>query len=117
MVSPRLIRYAATVALVALLGGCGRVGAPPQHLVRYEVAGFGQADITYVTSNMSLTTENDALLPWRRDVRVPAGAYVSLLVAGPADAPLMCTLSVDGRQAGRQVSGDISVVKCDATVR
>ncbi len=117
MVSPRIILLATTATVVALTSGCGGAPRSVRHPVAYEVAGSGQAEITYVTSDKAMTTVKDATLPWRQEVSVPAGAYVALVVAANTDSPLMCTVSVDGRLAKREISGEVPVVKCEATVR
>ena len=83
----------------------------PSETVTYEVTGEGRAiNITYLDTGTMLQTEFNVMLPWRKQVELPAPAAdtasVSVVNFGPE---VSCTVTVNGVQTQHRVGTGITI--------
>ncbi|MFI7604055.1 MmpS family transport accessory protein [Micromonospora sp. NPDC049366] len=73
-------------------------GAPGTVHVAYEVTGAGLVDLEYYDANGDFVQEAEVPLPWRLNLRVRTADRVMVLAHRyPADGPVSCRITVDGR--------------------
>ncbi|NKQ57445.1 hypothetical protein HFP15_31730 [Amycolatopsis sp. K13G38] len=118
---------AGTVTAVQLLTGTTPVaeqeGKRTSHQVVYEVTGTSASEIRYVIDGArGVETVTRTRLPWRVELPVEVGPGLGVVQVSASrpdpDAPLSCSVTVDGKVAQRsQAMRDWSSVSCSAVIR
>jgi hypothetical protein len=96
-----LVIIAGFVACTASVGKAGS-GAQAPHRLRYEVAGFGTASVTWISTGGGVSEQANAKLPWSADVTVSGFSFSTLTARlDQHGGDVTCTIKDD---AGRTLT-------------
>lgn len=129
---PNSLAFVLTAVIAGLAAGCGGSADTPSTqpseslpselrdtkplTAIYEVDGPGKADMTYDTGSGPSADDNDAKLPWRKEVTVrdrrSAGLLSVVAMSFDAKSPLTCRIVLDGEVIDEQT--DFPGVSCHA---